>query len=311
MARARNIKPSFFQNDYLVELPFETRLLFIGLWTLADREGRLEYRPKKIKMEIFPADNVDVSNSVKELLDNGFITVYEKNSVKVIQITNFKKHQSPHGTEKDSLLPCEKGLYIVHERRNNLVTGKFSELEVIDNAIVSSHTVKEPLSNVNLQFHNTLNPECGILNPECGILNPECGILNMESHAVAPKTKKIGLKDLIELGVNEQFAQDWIEIRKAKRAPLTKTALDAIIKEAEKAKLSLNYAIRVCVENSWQGFKADWYQNLNQQTNNQRPKLPNQMTEAERKAAHDEMTREAKRMVFGDDDFIDGVASHV
>ena len=31
MARARNIKPGFFTNDELVELPFATRLLFIGL----------------------------------------------------------------------------------------------------------------------------------------------------------------------------------------------------------------------------------------------------------------------------------------
>ena len=55
MARARNIKPAFFKNETLVELPVETRLLFIGLWTLADREGRLEDRPKRIKMEIYPA----------------------------------------------------------------------------------------------------------------------------------------------------------------------------------------------------------------------------------------------------------------
>jgi len=39
MARSRNIKPGFFKNDHLVELPFEYRLLFAGLWTLADREG--------------------------------------------------------------------------------------------------------------------------------------------------------------------------------------------------------------------------------------------------------------------------------
>ena len=96
-----------------------------------------------------------------------------------------------------------------------------------------------------------------------------------------------------------------------KRAPLTQTALDAIIKEAAKARLTLNDAIKSCVENSWQGFKADWYLNVNKSSNGNRPKLPSQMTEAERKAAHDEMTREAKRMVFGDDDFIDGVASHV
>ena len=41
MARARNIKPGFFRNADLAELTFEARLLFIGLWTLADSEGRL------------------------------------------------------------------------------------------------------------------------------------------------------------------------------------------------------------------------------------------------------------------------------
>jgi hypothetical protein len=50
MARARNIKPAFFKNEQLVELGMSTRLLFIGLWCLADREGRLEDRPKRIKM---------------------------------------------------------------------------------------------------------------------------------------------------------------------------------------------------------------------------------------------------------------------
>lgn len=129
--------------------------------------------------------------------------------------------------------------------------------------------------------------------------------------AAAQKPNKLGLKDLISLGVAEQIAKDWLEVRKMKRAPLTQTALDAIIKEAAKARLTLNDAIKSCVENSWQGFKADWYLNVNKSSNGNRPKLPSQMTEAERKAAHDEMTREAKRMVFGDDDFIDGVASHV
>ena len=135
--------------------------------------------------------------------------------------------------------------------------------------------------------------------------------LNDNNGAAAQKPNKLGLKDLISLGVTEQIARDWLEVRKMKRAPLTQTALDAIIKEAAKARLTLNDAIKSCVENSWQGFKADWYLNVNKSSNGNRPKLPSQMTEAERKAAHDEMTREAKRMVFGDDDFIDGVASHV
>lgn len=56
MARARNIKPGFFKNELLAEMPPEIRLLFMGLWCIADREGRFEERPKKIKMELFPCD---------------------------------------------------------------------------------------------------------------------------------------------------------------------------------------------------------------------------------------------------------------
>ena len=44
MARSRNIKPGFFSNEHLAELDFATRLLFIGMWTEADREGRRELR---------------------------------------------------------------------------------------------------------------------------------------------------------------------------------------------------------------------------------------------------------------------------
>jgi len=43
--RSRNIKPGFFMNELLPEIELLGRLLFIGLWLLADREGRLEDRP--------------------------------------------------------------------------------------------------------------------------------------------------------------------------------------------------------------------------------------------------------------------------
>ena len=59
--RARNLKPGFFQNEYLADLPMAARLLFQGLWCSADRNGRLEYQPKKLKAEILPYDEVDVA----------------------------------------------------------------------------------------------------------------------------------------------------------------------------------------------------------------------------------------------------------
>ena len=109
MARARNIKPGFFRNAELVELPFEARLLFIGLWTIADREGRLEDRPKQIKMEIFPADNVDCDQLIASLDLSGMIERYTIEGKAYIQIVNFAKHQNPHKEEKTSEIPNKHG----------------------------------------------------------------------------------------------------------------------------------------------------------------------------------------------------------
>lgn len=55
--RARGIKPGIFKNEALAEIdPPWGRALFIGLWGLADREGRLLDRPGHIAVEIFPYD---------------------------------------------------------------------------------------------------------------------------------------------------------------------------------------------------------------------------------------------------------------
>ena len=59
MARARNIKPSFFINEDLGALDPLARLLFIGMWTICDFKGALEYRPSRIKAQILPYDQCD------------------------------------------------------------------------------------------------------------------------------------------------------------------------------------------------------------------------------------------------------------
>lgn len=110
MARARNIKPGFFKNEDLAELPFSTRLLFIGLWTLADREGRMEDRPKRVKMELFPGDDVNVEKGLNELHASGFITRYEVDGGRFIEVTAFLKHQHPHFKEPPSTIPKPEAL---------------------------------------------------------------------------------------------------------------------------------------------------------------------------------------------------------
>ncbi|MCG6574896.1 hypothetical protein EGM97_09275 [Pseudomonas sp. AF32] len=106
MARSRNIKPGFFSNEHLAEVDFATRLLFIGLWTEADREGRLEDRPRRLKMALFPADNVDIEKMLADLDHLGFIVRYTIGSFKAIQIVNWSKHQNPHVKEAKSTIPA-------------------------------------------------------------------------------------------------------------------------------------------------------------------------------------------------------------
>lgn len=105
MARARNIKPGLFRNEVLgVADPLFT-LLFEGLWLLADREGRLEDRPLRIKGDVFPYRNVDVDPMLAWLEQNAFIRRYVVAGKRYILILEFVRHQNPHKNEPESEIP--------------------------------------------------------------------------------------------------------------------------------------------------------------------------------------------------------------
>lgn len=105
MARTRSIKPSFFKNEFLAECEPMARLLFVGLWTLADRDGRLELRPMRIKAELFPYENCDIGGLLQQLADRGFVRAYESGDLRVLEITKFAEHQRCHPDEKAEGLP--------------------------------------------------------------------------------------------------------------------------------------------------------------------------------------------------------------
>lgn len=104
MPRSRNIKPGFFENEVLAECGPWARLCFAGLWTLADREGRLEDRPKRIKGDLFRFDSIEVEPLLVELQSHGFIERYRNAAGRFIQIVAFAKHQSPHYSERPSVI---------------------------------------------------------------------------------------------------------------------------------------------------------------------------------------------------------------
>ena len=112
MARARNIKPGFFESDDPAKVGYPQRLLWIAMWTLADKEGRLEYRPTRLKKYAFgfdPATVEDVAQWVHDLHDAGLIVLYPVGLVEVIQCVNFLKHQRPHYKDPESEFPPPSG----------------------------------------------------------------------------------------------------------------------------------------------------------------------------------------------------------
>ena len=67
-------------------------------------------------------------------------------------------------------------------------------------------------------------------------------------------------------GVCESVWNDYLKIRKSAKKPITETALKGLVREAQKAKLSLEQALTICIERSWVGFNAEWISNTGSAT---------------------------------------------
>ena len=110
MARIRTIKPEFFQHEGLydaeVETGFPLRVAFAGLWTVADKAGRFEWRPRQIKLNVLPYDEVDFSRVLDALATRGFIVRYASQGRDYGAIPTFNEHQVLNNREKESRLPA-------------------------------------------------------------------------------------------------------------------------------------------------------------------------------------------------------------
>jgi hypothetical protein len=168
VARSRNIKPGFFANEDLAETSHAARLLFAGLWCLADREGRLEDRPRYIKGELFRFEEVDVDALLWELVGAKMIVRYSVGDARYIWIPKFKIHQNPHPSEKVSIIPpASEGIVRTHDE------------------YVSSN-------ENSLHAHEILlprNADSLLLIPDSPILNPDSLIPESNTSHVSGETR--------------------------------------------------------------------------------------------------------------------------
>ena len=102
-----------------------------------------------------------------------------------------------------------------------------------------------------------------------------------------PIKKNIGAE--APLDVQESVWNDFLAIRKAKRAPLTETALDGIKREAALAGWDLNKALSECITRGWTGFKAEWVINRASFNGNKQEALEARNNEVVRRLIEKEM----------------------
>lgn len=120
MMRIRTIKPDFFKHEGLFDAEAESglhiRLAYIGLWCVADREGRFKWRPRELKSNIMPHDNIDFSKILETLLTKRFIEKYEVDGEFYGAIKSWKSHQRINLREAPSSIPPPCTEMHVHAR---------------------------------------------------------------------------------------------------------------------------------------------------------------------------------------------------
>ncbi len=96
MARIRTIKPEFWDDEKISELPIPSRLLFIGLWNFADDNGVIQASEKYIKAKVFPYDSLrdsDFKQWIGALTENRMIIPFSHAGKSYFVIRRFTSHQ--------------------------------------------------------------------------------------------------------------------------------------------------------------------------------------------------------------------------
>lgn len=200
--RARNIKPALFKNELLGKADPLCTILFEGLWCMADRAGRLQDRPARIKAEIFPYRDLDVEPLLKWLTDAKFIQRYATKCGSVVQVCQFAVHQRPHVNEAASELPEQKQ----RVRSKKLV----------------------PLEQALVPLEQALRSDSGFLIPDSGYLIPDSGSRIPGHPPSASSVRPIkGGKTILKNGSGEKPVEGGTRSRDEAR-PASEIAMQAL-----------------------------------------------------------------------------------
>lgn len=228
MARIRTVKPEFFRHEGLFELERETglpiRLAFAGLWTAADKEGRFKWAPRSLKLDCLPFDDCDFSRVLDALRTRGCVVKYVCDGREFGYIPSWADHQIINNRESASVLP---------EPTKDSIESMTSTREArVDHATGTRHG--------NFQGEGKGKEGKG-----------------KEGEREDAPRKRDATPSKPD-GVTDRVWTDWLQLRKAKRAPVTETVITGAEREAVKARMSLDEFLSIWCRRGSQGLEADW-----------------------------------------------------
>lgn len=206
-------------------LSYPSEVFFTRLIMKADDYGRFYASPKLLKAALFPLREVSKEEIISMLK--------ECNECGIIRLYS--------DNEKQYLEIVDFG------QRLRVMNSKFPEPRTIDSGPRTDDRAMPP------ERKKETEDETETKETETALTS-----------VVPPSLKFDFKKSLLKFGFDPQLVEEWLKIRKTKKAVNTETALNGFLNEIKKNKSTdPNSILRVCVERSWSGFKSEWLNNLN------------------------------------------------
>lgn len=158
---------------------------------------------------------------------------------------------------------------VVAEKANVAWESKWLQAHKSELARIKKHNQRHPDKQVHYPtleefLSSRTSPDCPRDNPLVSLGQSDSVPEKMdpiETKGILNRNNKYdALTSLISLGVERRVAEDWLALRKSKRAAVTSTAIEAINDEARKANVTLQRALIIACQHGWAGFKAEWVQ---------------------------------------------------
>lgn len=216
MGRIRTVKPELFKHEGLFEaeeryqLPL--RLVFIGLFTCCDREGRFRWQPRRLKLDILPYDEVEMPRVLDVLAESGFIVAYKVKGIIYGSIPTWSKHQYINNKESKSQIPdIKQGIILnapIVQADLNQVFSEVGELTFRESNVQSTGTSPVNLANrtAELPDHVTssIDKRC-THSPKKKMMSEEVKNLSLQEDQSLLNGSKISELESATLSKNEEL----------------------------------------------------------------------------------------------------------